>query len=218
MLEKLKKSLRYLVLTSAIGLTSCASVESLVNKQYYNSESDYKKVIKEVDSIDEAVAYCLNYLEYWSDKEQYGKECWVSFKRINKSGKDDCDGGAVAAGALLSDNGYSFTVLCMDNEQVGHAVFLYKENGKYGSIGINKCDCNSATFGTIDDLVKHISKEILDSSEKGVLEKAKHLDKGFNRYWVLDFSDYKNEFIESDNFLDSIVDEVYHKSECHYIK
>lgn len=113
-------------------------VESLKDKSY-------KDVIAALKTPLEAVVYNVELLEYKSDVEVFGKRDYhASFKRIHKNKKDDCDGAAIAAAAVLSDDGFPAYVAILETPgvDVAHEVFVYKtENGKFSSIGINDTDC-----------------------------------------------------------------------------
>lgn len=213
MFKNLKKRLKYITLSTIICASSCSVLPNNY-KPIHNIKPDYVKKIEEIDSVWKAMDYCSN-LEYCEDEEQYGKECWVSFKKIYNSGKDDCDGGAVAAAALLSDDGYIPTILCMYGGGYGHAVFLYEKDGKYGSIGINYCDCNFAKFDTVDDLVRYLD-EILHTNKE--MEVKRNLIKEYKYYYILDFSKWIDSLTHADEFLDPIVSYVKKESEKHYLE
>lgn len=106
------------------------------------AKKDYKTVIAELKTPVEVKFYCGMVLKYESDEKLYGAaEYWPSFKRIHKRKRGDCDDGAIAAAAILSDDGFPPYILCLsrgsDNKS-GHAVFLYKDKrGLFGSMGIN---------------------------------------------------------------------------------
>lgn len=117
-----------------------------VHKVREAAKKDYKSVIKELKTPLEAKIYCTKILEYEDDSVVYGKEdYWASFKYIHKNKKDDCDGGALAAAAILSDDGFPPYIAVLKNSKTNdvHAIFVYKTTkGKYCSIGINVLDCS----------------------------------------------------------------------------
>ncbi len=113
-------------------------------------KEDYKTVIKELKTPLEAMIYCTEVLKYESDEKVWGEEdYYASFKNIHQVKKDDCDGGALAAAAILSDNGFPPYIAILsnsdsnknDDNSEAHAIFIYKtQEKKYCSIGINKED------------------------------------------------------------------------------
>ncbi len=128
-----------------------------VHKVREAAKKDYKSVIKELKTPLEAKLYCTKILEYENDSVVYGKnDYWASFKYIHKNKKDDCDGAAFAAAAILSDDGFPPYVAILSKESTpdeAHAVFVYKTTkGEYGSIGINCSDCLSG-YSSVERLV-----------------------------------------------------------------
>lgn len=133
-------------------------ITEIVHKVKEVAEKDYLTVIKELKTPLEASLYCTKIIEYENDIKVYGKkDYWASFKHIHKNKKDDCDGGALAAAAILSDNGFQPYIAILSGGVIpnqAHAIFVYKTTkGKYGSIGINSSDCK-AGYDSIEDLVK----------------------------------------------------------------
>ncbi|MBN1827644.1 MAG: hypothetical protein JW884_00660 [Deltaproteobacteria bacterium] len=118
-------------------------------------------VISEISTPWQARQYLLNYLSYASDRDTYGEEDFIApFRRIHAMRRDDCDGGALAAAALLSDNGYNPLMLCMySNEHTlerkgGHSVYIYPEGGKWATLGIRPHDCNPPVFDSVEEIVR----------------------------------------------------------------
>lgn len=113
-------------------------VESLKDKPH-------KEVVAVLKTALEAIVYNLELLEYKKDIETFGKRDYhASFKHINENKKDDCDAGAIAAAAILSDDDFPPYVAILETPDIkeAHEVFVYKtESGKFGSIGINDSDC-----------------------------------------------------------------------------
>lgn len=142
--------------------------ESEVERIRCIAEQDYRSVIKDIKTVEEAAIYCTEILKHGGndfDLRTYGEsDYWASFKRIHEKKIDDCDGGALAAAALLRDDGYPSYILIIKgnyhgNERV-HAVFPYRnQEGKYGSIGINKEDIVSPMMDSLEHLSSHIAQE-----------------------------------------------------------
>lgn len=142
-----------------------------VHKVREVAEKDYMSVIKELKTPLEAKLYCTKILEYKKDSVVYGKsDYWASFKHIHKNKKDDCDGGALAAAAILSDNGFPPYIAIISNAKDVHAVFVYKTTkGEYCSIGINYSDCLSGCKNIEElkcKLGKYTSIQIYDLSKR----------------------------------------------------
>jgi len=128
--------------------TYCTKMQSL----------DYKQAIAKVKTPEDAAKYLTVFLSYQPDKKTFGIYDYIaSFKRIHENRHDDCDGGAIAAAALLSDNGYPPLILVMYNygsKRDAHAVFPYQENKRWGMLGINSKDCQWPTYDSIEEMVR----------------------------------------------------------------
>ncbi len=121
----------------------------------------YRQVISEIETPEQAQQYLLNYLTFAHDQKIFGEKDYIaSFERIHTQGSDDCDGGVIAAAALLSDNGYPPLSLCMYKKEHtltnvgGHAIFIYKQDGKWGTLGILKYDCQSPRYKSVEEIVR----------------------------------------------------------------
>ena len=139
--------------------------QSEIDRVLCIAEKDYSSVVRELKTPFEAGIYCTKFLKHGGDNADfiiYGKEnYWASFKIIHKNKVDDCDGGAVAAAAILSDDWFPPYILVMSDKEKGHAVFLYQnQKGKYGSIGINNEDINPPIIDSLEELVRKIGKNI----------------------------------------------------------
>lgn len=112
----------------------------------------YQEVIAEINTPQEAEWYVRNYI---IPKE---KKRLDSFKVLHENRKGDCAEATVAVAALLSDDGYPPTYLEMINSSgtSGHGVFVYQQNDKYGSIGINGSDNIRPQYENIEDLVNRL--------------------------------------------------------------
>lgn len=156
-------------------------ITEIVHKVKEVAKKDYKTAIKELKTPLEASIYCTKIIEYENDIKVYGKkDYWASFKHIHKNKKDDCDGGALAAAAILSDDGFPPYIAVISNEGIpvqAHAIFVYKTTkGKYGSIGINGFDCRTG-YDSIEELVG---------------------DMGFSYFQIYNISKYNPDYIDND--------------------
>jgi hypothetical protein len=169
----LKKVLLQIILIGGFGLifiqAGIPSYRAVSSMMSYNSrirKLKYSQVISEIATPDQAKRYLTEYLSPKSDEANYEKEDYIaSFKRIHEKGSDDCDGGALAAAALLHDDGYPPLMLCMFKKEDsiehhgGHAVFIYQVNGKWGTLGINEMDCHPPQYSSLEDIVRSYSLE-----------------------------------------------------------
>ncbi|MDP2749283.1 MAG: hypothetical protein Q8O89_00440 [Nanoarchaeota archaeon] len=131
-----------------------SSVRKNNNKKEFYASMSYKEVIEYVKTPKQAEEYIQVYLE-----PNISGAFVKSFKRTHEERKADCADATVAAAALLSDNGYEPTYLLMASKNKNgkmsseaHAVFIYKEKGKYGTMGINLLDNNDPRFSSLDDV------------------------------------------------------------------
>lgn len=169
---------------SALGICSFFVGYSILSKKIDYGKMNYDQAIKEVNTIEQAKDYCLDYLKKAEDLDNYSKiDYWASFKKTHEHGSGDCEDAALAIMALLNDNGYGSKVLVMGDlcRPCGHCVFLYEKNGKFGAGGINEEDWKLPVYNTIDELTSSF--------------------KEYSFYHVLDFSDSLESVINSDNEL-----------------
>ncbi|RJQ16787.1 hypothetical protein C4573_01850 [Candidatus Woesearchaeota archaeon] len=157
---------------------------------------DYCAAIDNVHTPAEATAYIQQNMTHggdMADGECYGNvDYWASFKIMHESrfkdaeGRiiDDCDGGALAAAALLQDNGYPPVFIMMNNEEnESHVVFAYRTPEGYGSLGMRNSDINPPCSKSITDLVRTIGT------------RSKHY---FTSYRLYDMSKIFPDFAEND--------------------
>lgn len=169
----------------------------LSRKKYQNKT--YQEVIKKIDTPKKANNYTTNYLEYTDDWNQYNSlDYSASFEKIHLSQEDDCDGGAVAAAALLEDDGYPpliMTLMRLGDRQA-HAVYVYEKEGKWGSIGINKMDWSRPKYDSLNDLAA--SYEIRYSKFPF-----------FDAYYVTNLNETCPNYKNSDENLARCLDPIY---------
>ena len=95
----------------------------------------------------------------------------------------------IAAAALLSDDGYPSLCLAMYPESKtapGHGVFLYSNNGRYGSVGIaRKEDYRPAVFGSPEVIMYDTVARFGDPPDKGYKKfEVLDLTKFLERDWI----------------------------------
>jgi hypothetical protein len=162
-------------------------IDSIKTKEYTN-------ILAEVKDIRDAEIYCTKIIKHtgdYSDSLAYGaKDYWPSFKQIYSSNLHDCDDGAIAAASILYDNGFHPYLLSLGKGELEHMVFLYRdEEGKFGTIGINKEDCQRPKYTNIKELIKDFRKNykrnfdmwaILDAKE--VFPDAIHKEQNYKKF------------------------------------
>mgnify|MGYP001588538285 FL=1 len=168
----LKELISLSLLATSIGCSNPPRIleEKPIAEQVKNKS--YKYVIKAIKTPEEAEKYLTEFLTYVSDSINYKKFDYIaSFKKINQKGRDDCDGGAIAAASSLKDDGYPplYLRMYMHHPLFGpllvHAVYPYQENKNsclWGSLGISEVDCKKPNFTSIKDLVKSFGFYLYD--------------------------------------------------------
>ncbi len=126
------------------------------------SRMNYQEAIEYVQTPLQAKQY-LNWLcdrpKIVFDKGKY----FSSFRKTHEGRTPiDCSEMAYAAAALLSDNGYPPLLLAFFPYQFskasGHVVFAYKEQGKFGSVGIEPDDFQHPVHDNLESLVQYITE------------------------------------------------------------
>jgi hypothetical protein len=149
------------------------SIEIFQSRESYNERvkkiksiqyNNYKDMLSEVKDVRDAEIYCTKILVkdpnplIETDKLVYGEEdYWASFKESFTNRLGDCDDGAIAAAALLYDNGFHPYFLRLCGRKEDHLVFLYKnKEGRFGTVGINPQDCQESK--DINDLINKFNR------------------------------------------------------------
>src|SRR5215211_5643737 len=74
----------------------------------------------------------LRALDY--NREKGGKSC-ISFRGVVTKKQAHCLEGAIAAAVILEQHGYPPLFVSIESQDyLDHVLFLYKENGKFGSV------------------------------------------------------------------------------------
>lgn len=153
------------------------------------------EVMASISTPYEAMRYLLSYLRYVSDSDAYDERDYVaSFRIVHERRCDDCDGGAIAAAALLSDDGYPPLLLCMYNDDHtmahmgGHTVFIYHDGKRWGTLGIKEYDCMMPFYESVEGIVERY---------------------GFSKYNIKKIDELCDDWIDNDvNMSDMIYDPV----------
>lgn len=143
------------VLFSVFAL-ACASPDSDKEKIVRYEAMPYQEVIKEISTPKEVAWYLENYIH----KEE-SISFAHSFRVVHETRKGDCSEAIVAAGALLSDDAYPAHIVIFrsSDKEEKHGIFVYQENGLWGSLGINSFDIRNPQYKTIEELVKEFPYE-----------------------------------------------------------
>ena len=149
------------------------NLDSAPSDDYFKNFSS-QEIAKNIKTPEQAQFYLNNHMHYgfFADKDEFSQvRCSDpfkliyprSFKDIHEKGKGVCIDYAIAAAALLGDDGYLPQVLFLYNkgEDAGHMVFLYecRQNNrvKYATAGLS-CDPRIKN-STIEGLVKDLGYE-----------------------------------------------------------
>ena len=105
----------------------------------------YLEVLASVTTPAKVKRYVRECLAYEYDTDVYGDDYWASFRVIHARKRDDCDGGAIAAAALLNESKYEVYLLkVQESKENGsaHMVCVYETNeGLFGCISITEREC-----------------------------------------------------------------------------
>ena len=144
---------------------------------------------KELDIIrkyrtPEAVQKFIKSLEYNLEKDE---ESIRSFRRVVRDRKAHCLEGAITAATILGNHGFGTNILdLVIKGDVDHVVYIYGNNGKYGSIGQSREKCllgKPAKFNSVEELVKEYHKKALTKT-KGLYSFAiADLDEIYGANW-----------------------------------
>ncbi len=159
------------------GLREAKRQLGMIDNPY--KDMGLEEVVKKVTIWEEAEQYLMAHLKYKKDNDNYGPlQIEASFEEIHKRRIDDCDGGATAAAALLSDNPrYALFRMILNMrpslnqaddviDYLGlpspfrnHAVSIVhdKETMKFGALGIGALDCIKPEFDSINEVFKRLN-------------------------------------------------------------
>ncbi len=106
-------------------------------------------------------------VQRWLTSLPYNKaETMRTLPGVLKSGRAHCLEGALGAAALLQPHGYQPLILDLESvDLLDHTLFLYKEKGKYGSVGKSRdigLDGRKPVYKTIRALVNSYAIPYID--------------------------------------------------------
>jgi len=165
----------------------CAEVQKIATEDIYRSMSP-EEAIKYVDSYGKAKDYVLNHIQY-ADHKGY-----QSFEETHRLRKGVCRDATQAVLSLLSDdtNRYDTFFMALNSQStndVGHAVALINDRKlcKFGSLGINECDCIEPTCESIQAVYDKINQSFSNQFSRDYCKFIAHLD-GTNVGCVLKYN------------------------------
>lgn len=145
-----------LIIISGYAAVACVSVRTHPQQDY--AQWDYKTAIKEIKTPEQTTDYLEKYLKCKDT------QTWRSFKYIHQRRDALCAEYAFAVAALLSDNGYPSLILHVyfevkpGEEQSTHACFVYKNENKWGTLGIEGENSPGAIFANLEEVCQYIEK------------------------------------------------------------
>ena len=161
--------------------------------------------------VQKYIAWLCSRPEMVFDEGQY----YSGFKKTHEGRTPvDCTEVAYASAALLSDNGYPPLILMLSTTRVyptsaivqrpkGHMVFVYKSEGKFGSIGIEPDDFQKPVHENLESLVCHITDSHAD---------PKNLDERYCYFSLFNLNENDPDYIttERDLYRLFLIDSLYH--------
>lgn len=160
--SKPSKQLTQIVLEEPVS----SSVKDKDNHRDYD-EMSYTEVMREIRTPEQAQDYIDRFVKP-ADTIQRNYPFEMVHNSIKGGNEDvfDCkNGGAYPAAAMLRDNGYKPTALLMCPNPVkerkgGHVVFLYEQNGKFGTVGLKRgMDYRPAVFDSPEAIMEDYNKK-----------------------------------------------------------
>ena len=178
---------------SPLTLSQCFKSEYTLDELLEMKNKNYTEAIEKIKTPIQAAVYVARSIEYNLNNDDSNVEGYLpSFKLIHKNAKGNCAAGALAAAALLSDNGFEPYILGLYGNDTGHAIFIYKtKDGFFGSIGINETPDINFGYKDINELIGNLLK-----------------DYNFTRYKIYDLSKASPDFVDNNtnnNFSDESI-------------
>ena len=164
LLKRVSKKVSTLLLTSVLIYNPGCAYQSLRINEIPNinppeivvMDFDYTQLTsEEVIKYIKTPKKVQHYLDHHLETGEFEKG--ESFAENHLDRKGLCIDYALAAAALLSDDGYKANILILSQRNTpSHALFLYKENDHFGVLGNSSIP---ARYGSINELVKAISEK-----------------------------------------------------------
>lgn len=117
----------------------------------------FEQVVRDVKNWQDAENYLLGHLRFNNEQSSF------SLEEIHFTHETVCFGGAKMAKKLLSDNDDQYEVgLYIFKNRNGRASHMFalikdKVNSKYGSLGINACDCIFPKYKSKEEVFSKIN-------------------------------------------------------------
>jgi hypothetical protein len=163
----------------------------------------------------EQVQNFLRSLAY--NREKGGKTC-ISFRGVIKKGKAHCLEGAIAAAVILEQHGYPPIFVSIESQDyLDHVLFLYKVNGKYGSVARSRdigLHGRKPAFRTVRDLVMSYFDAYVDKTGRLIGYGVTDLNDLGNYDWRLS----ERNVWKVEHHLQNIPHKPLHGSESRYQK
>ncbi len=136
------------------------------------------------------------------------KETTWSFRKVLKKKTANCLEGALFSAVVLSFHGFRPLMICMEaNEDIDHNIFIYKKNGKWGSVAISRDEGlrgRKPVYKTLRSLIVSYYPYYYNSYTKNPKDLTL---RGFSD--PIDLRRFKGNWMVSDKSLDFIEDYLY---------
>jgi hypothetical protein len=164
-------------------------------------------LIRRLNTPKKVQEFLIKQIEYDNqDDTEAENETWRSLRRVIRDRKAHCFEGAVAAAAILSQHGYPPLIVCMEARDIDHIVFVYRRNGKWGSVTKSRDDNllgRAPRFRNLRDLVMSyypffynlFSNDLTDLTLRG--------------YARVDLAIFEKDWITTEEDLAEIEDHLY---------
>ncbi len=100
------------------------------NEEMQDFTPEELEIIRACDTPGKVQEFLLQMPYNFDERE----ETWRSFRGVARTRTAHCFEGAVFAAAVLSMHSYPPIIMCMEAADIDHNMFIYKSNGKYGSV------------------------------------------------------------------------------------
>ena len=97
-----------------------------------------RKLIQRLKTPQQVQRFILKHFSY---NREHKAETLRSFRMALHHKKAHCLEAVFIAAAVMGEHGYPPTVLDLTSiDNLDHVLFLYKRNGKYGTVGFSRCE------------------------------------------------------------------------------